>query len=106
MDTPYKDLLSDDECRQVRDFLVAPINEVAELTLEMNHLQVLPSQFTRKQDDLNELIDCHLALLSPARKLPYNIVQEIFKAASAANGHCTMSLTDSPLQISHVCRDW
>ncbi|KAJ7448002.1 hypothetical protein FB451DRAFT_767631 [Mycena latifolia] len=112
METPYKDLLytnivpSDEECRRIRDFVVAPMNEVAELNPEIARLQSLLGRLTRRRDDLKEVIDSHLALVSPARKLPHDIVREIFKVASSANPYSTMSLTQSPLQLSHVCRDW
>ncbi|KAJ7436562.1 hypothetical protein FB451DRAFT_188896 [Mycena latifolia] len=112
METPYKDLLytnivpSDEECRRIRDFVVAPMNELAELNPQIARLQSLLGRLTRRRDDLKEVIDSHLALVSPARKLPHDIVREIFKVASSANPYSTMSLTQSPLQLSHVCRDW
>ncbi|KAJ6467470.1 hypothetical protein DFH09DRAFT_1381452 [Mycena vulgaris] len=93
MDTPYRDILYtnsvplDDECQRIRDLLVAPMQEVADITPEIIRVQAHLDQLTRRRDHLTEFIDSHLALVSPARKLPHDILREIFK-------------------LSQVCRDW
>ncbi|KAJ6467464.1 hypothetical protein DFH09DRAFT_1381448 [Mycena vulgaris] len=97
---------SDNECQRIRDLVIAPMKEVADLTPEIIHAQAHPDQLTRKRDDLTEFIDSHLALVSPARKLPHDILREIFKVSSIpASGYLTLRIIESPLQISHVVVD-
>ncbi|KAJ7115288.1 hypothetical protein C8R44DRAFT_546079, partial [Mycena epipterygia] len=105
LDTPYKELLftnilpSDEECRRIRDFVVAPMKEVEELTKEITGL-------TQKRDRLAEFIDSHLALVSSARKVPHDILREIFAASLPSGGYAMMRRMESPLLGSHVCNDW
>ncbi|KAJ6583097.1 hypothetical protein DFH09DRAFT_1029548 [Mycena vulgaris] len=113
MDTPYRDILYtnsvplDDECQRIRDLLVAPMQEVADITPEIIRVQAHLDQLTRRRDHLTEFIDSHLALVSPARKLPHDILREIFKVSSIpSSGYPTLCNIESPLQLSQVCRDW
>ncbi|KAJ7106998.1 hypothetical protein C8R44DRAFT_555725, partial [Mycena epipterygia] len=112
MKTPYKDHLytnfapSDDECRRIRDLLVAPMKNLRDTKEEISRLRDALKQLIRKRDGLTELIDCHLALVSPARRLPQDILQEIFTACLPSQGLATMDSSESPLLISHVCSAW
>ncbi|KAJ7119712.1 hypothetical protein C8R44DRAFT_982371 [Mycena epipterygia] len=109
--TPYKDLLytniapSDDECRRIQDLLVAPTKELEDTTEEISRLPDPPNQLIHKRDALTEFIDSHLALVSPARRLPADIWREIFTAC-LPNEMPTMNSSKSPLLLSHVCSDW
>ncbi|KAJ7115290.1 hypothetical protein C8R44DRAFT_855321 [Mycena epipterygia] len=111
IDTPYKDLLytnivpSDEDCRRIRDLVVAPMKEVEELTEEIAHLQAIVDQLTHKRDGLAEFIDSHLALVACARRVPHDILGEIFMA-SLPSEHAVMHRRESPLLLSHVCSDW
>ncbi|KAJ7274872.1 hypothetical protein C8J57DRAFT_1592336 [Mycena rebaudengoi] len=70
---------SDDaECQQIRDFLVVPRKEAIDLAEQIAQTEKLLDELTRKHDDLTEFIDAHLALVSPARRLPDDVVREIF----------------------------
>ncbi|KAJ7134921.1 hypothetical protein C8R43DRAFT_956149 [Mycena crocata] len=111
MDSPYQDILytntipSDEECQRIRDIIATPMQELSNVTTEMSRLKIRLDQLADKRDQLTEFIDSHLALVSMARKVPHDIVREIFNAALPENGNLT-SLIDSPLQFTHICRDW
>ncbi|KAJ6561726.1 hypothetical protein B0H19DRAFT_1259372 [Mycena capillaripes] len=53
MDTPYN--------WHIRELLVGPQKEVADLTAEIQRLQALISQLAEKRDRLNEFINPHHA---------------------------------------------
>ncbi|KAJ7115272.1 hypothetical protein C8R44DRAFT_629305, partial [Mycena epipterygia] len=97
---------SDDECRRIRDLMVAPMKEVEELTEEITRLQALTDQLTYKRDGLAEFIESHLALVSSARKVPLDILREIFAASLPSGRHAIIHRRESPLLLSHVCSDW
>ncbi|KAJ7142224.1 hypothetical protein C8R44DRAFT_865587 [Mycena epipterygia] len=90
-------ILSDAECLSIRKLVVAPRKEVEDLTKETVCMQALLDQLVEKQNYLNEFIDAHLALLSPARRLPDDIVREIFIALLPANRNATMNTLESPV---------
>ncbi|KAJ6607799.1 hypothetical protein B0H10DRAFT_1745413, partial [Mycena sp. CBHHK59/15] len=107
----YKDFLhtnfvpSDDECRRIRDLVVAPMKELEDTAEEIARLRATFAQLTRKRDRLAEFIDSHLALVSGARRLPHDIMQEIF-TASLPHDHASMTCTESPLLLTHICMEW
>ncbi|KAJ7452899.1 hypothetical protein FB451DRAFT_1050704, partial [Mycena latifolia] len=112
LDQTYKDVLhtnfvpSDQECRRIRDFVVAPTDKLQETTEEIARLEALLEQLTRQRDELAEYIDSHLALVAPARRLPEDILREIFIATLPLDRHPGMSPRASPLLISRICNDW
>ncbi|KAJ6476603.1 hypothetical protein DFH09DRAFT_1468518 [Mycena vulgaris] len=112
MDSPVKDMLhtnavpSDLECDSIRYFLEGPQKELADLTEEIAHLESLLNQASSKRDRLKLFIDAHLALMSPVRKLPDDIVQTIFEATLPSTRHPTISSDESPLLLCQICQSW
>ncbi|KAJ7675226.1 hypothetical protein B0H17DRAFT_1081490 [Mycena rosella] len=100
--TPYRDLLhtntipSDAECQRIHELLVGPRKQVVNISDEIERLQGLIGDLTEKRDHLNSFIDAHLALVSPARRLPEDIVAEIFTAALPSDRNATMSGAEPP----------
>ncbi|KAJ7472634.1 hypothetical protein FB451DRAFT_1558820 [Mycena latifolia] len=111
-DTPFKDLLhtnavpSDAECQRIHELLVGPRKEVDKISDEIDHLQSLINELAGKRAHLTEFIDEHLALVSPARRLPEDVVAEIFTATLPSDRNAVMSGAESPLLLCHVCRAW
>ncbi|KAJ7919020.1 hypothetical protein B0H13DRAFT_268528 [Mycena leptocephala] len=112
MDTPFKELLhtnsvpSEAECQRIRELLFGPRKEAAELTNEIERVQTLLKELAMKRDALHEFIDAHLALISPARRLPEDVVAEIFTASLPADRNAIMSGAESPLLLCQVSRAW
>ncbi|KAJ7260107.1 hypothetical protein C8J57DRAFT_1184678 [Mycena rebaudengoi] len=104
MDSPYTSILhtntvpSDTECKRIRELLIQPCREAAELREEIQRLQ-------QKLESLDDSIDAHRALVSPARRIPDDIVQEIFKT-SLPPQNSAMSSAESPLLLCHICKAW
>ncbi|KAJ7253514.1 hypothetical protein C8J57DRAFT_625857 [Mycena rebaudengoi] len=97
---------NDAECQQIHDFLVDPRKEAAQLAEQIVHMQKVLEDLARKRDDLTEFIDAHLALVSPARRLPDDVVREIFVASLPANRNCAISAKESPLLLCTICQPW
>ncbi|KAJ6619994.1 hypothetical protein B0H10DRAFT_1739000, partial [Mycena sp. CBHHK59/15] len=112
MDSPFKDRLytnsvpSDADCQAIRTLLVGPRKAAADLMEEITRVHAMLEKLTQKYDQLNEFIDAHLALVSPVRRLPDDVVQEIFAASLPSNQNTTMSGAESPLLLCHICRAW
>ncbi|KAJ7253541.1 hypothetical protein C8J57DRAFT_1187214 [Mycena rebaudengoi] len=112
VESPFRHMLNtniipdDAECQQIRDFLVDPCKEAAHLAEQIARMQKALEELTRKRDDLTEFIDAHLALVSPARRLPDDVVREIFVASLPANRNCAISAQESPLLLCTICQSW
>ncbi|KAJ7157538.1 hypothetical protein C8R43DRAFT_921527 [Mycena crocata] len=112
MDSPFQNILytntipSDKECQRIRELLVGPRNDVADLTHEIERMQVLLNKLISKRERLNAFIDAHAALVSPVRRLPDDVVGEIFAAALPCDRNAIMSATEAPMLFSRVCRAW
>ncbi|KAJ6527189.1 hypothetical protein B0H19DRAFT_543874 [Mycena capillaripes] len=111
-DTPYKAFLhtnfvpSEDECRRIRDLVAHPKKELEETIKEIDHLRTTLGQLTAKRDRLAEFVDSHLALVSETRRLPNDIMGEIFLASLPNYRHISMAPAESPLLLTRICREW
>ncbi|KAJ7755568.1 hypothetical protein B0H16DRAFT_1828939 [Mycena metata] len=109
MDSPFKDILhtntapSDEDCQRIRELLAGPRREAAQLT---ERLHSLIKELTEKRDNLNECIDPHLALISPVRRLPHDVVAEIFAASLPPDRNAVIHAAESPLLLCHICQAW
>jgi hypothetical protein len=113
MDSPFKDILntntvpSDAECQRIHDLLSDPRRQCADLTEQIARLQKSLNDLTRDRNELQSFIDAHLALVSPARRLPDDVIREIFVAAlQVPSRNCVMSATEPPLLLCHISRAW
>ncbi|KAJ7140707.1 hypothetical protein C8R44DRAFT_761767 [Mycena epipterygia] len=69
-------------------------------------MQTLIENLVQKRDELNQFIDSHLALLSPARRLPPDVVRAIFTASLPSTRNSIMAGEDSPLLLCRICSAW
>ncbi|KAJ7447123.1 hypothetical protein B0H11DRAFT_2290284 [Mycena galericulata] len=110
--SPFDDILytnavpSDAECQRIHDLLVGPQKKAAVLAQEVVRVQSLLDELTAKRDQLNAFIDAHLALVSPVRRLPDDVVREIFVAALPSDRNAIMSEEEAPLLLSHISQGW
>ncbi|KAJ7512688.1 hypothetical protein B0H11DRAFT_2267764 [Mycena galericulata] len=110
--SPFRNVLytnsvpSDAECESIRTLLVGPRQEIAHLTDKIVATQAMLDDLMRKHAALNEFVTAHLALLSPIRRLPLDIMQEIFVACLPAAQNSMMAEADAPLLLCHVSRAW
>ncbi|KAJ7881264.1 hypothetical protein B0H14DRAFT_2705131, partial [Mycena olivaceomarginata] len=112
MYSPFQDILHtntipmDAECDSIHALLRGPRKEVVDLTEEIARLQSLVEKASQKRAKLEEFIDAHLALVSPFRRLPDDIVRAIFLATLPLTRNCTLSHMEGPLLLGRVCRWW
>ncbi|KAJ7699394.1 hypothetical protein B0H14DRAFT_2417654 [Mycena olivaceomarginata] len=84
MHSPYQKLLhtnlvpTDAECKNIRDFLQGPPQDLRYLTEEIAWLQALIDEASLRRSELQKFVDAHLALVSLVRRLPDETIQDIF----------------------------
>ncbi|KAJ7614728.1 hypothetical protein DFH06DRAFT_1368100, partial [Mycena polygramma] len=112
MNSPFKNILhtnitpSDAESRIIRNLVRSWRKELAQSTEEIDRLQFLIDEATRKRDELKQFIDAHLALVSPVRRLPGDIIREIFMATLSSTRNSAMSSKEAPLLLCQICQSW
>ncbi|KAJ7610523.1 hypothetical protein FB45DRAFT_334475 [Roridomyces roridus] len=112
MDSPFRALLhtnnvpSGRERHQIRYLLDESQVELDKLTQEITKLQSLLDITSKKRADLQDFMDPHEALLSPARRLPDDIVRVIFLASLPETRNSALVPQESPLLVSQICGAW
>ncbi|KAJ7091704.1 hypothetical protein C8R43DRAFT_1115080 [Mycena crocata] len=105
MESPFSQYLNtnyapgDSEVHLIRTHLSSHIQELARLDMLIRDL-------TSQRDLLNAYIDDHKALISPARRIPPDIVQEIFLACLPTGHNAVMASTEAPLLLCQICSAW
>ncbi|KAK7001449.1 hypothetical protein R3P38DRAFT_3049181, partial [Favolaschia claudopus] len=56
--------------------------------------------------ELSTYVDAHKALISPIRRMPPDILSEIFIACLPTHRNCVMSATEPPVLLGRVCSSW
>ncbi|KAJ7662952.1 hypothetical protein B0H17DRAFT_909987, partial [Mycena rosella] len=97
---------SDADCQRIRDLLAGPRKEAADLSAEISRIQELLDELTEKRDALDDFIAAHSALISPARRLPEDIVRDIFVACLPSNRNALILSDEAPLLLCQICSAW
>ncbi|KAJ6480300.1 hypothetical protein C8R45DRAFT_1005125 [Mycena sanguinolenta] len=99
-------ILSDIECTNIRSFLEGPLKDLNNVTGEINRLQSMIDDAVHRREKLRQFIDAHLALLSPVRRLPDDIVRSVFTATLPSTTNATISSDEAPVLLCRVCKSW
>ncbi|KAJ7649028.1 hypothetical protein DFH06DRAFT_1049677 [Mycena polygramma] len=132
MDSPFASILftntapSEADCEKIHALLAEKCKEISFLSQEIIRIQRsvedfdkayrpetrlgcdehLLDELTQKRDALNIFIDAHLSLVSPVRRLPEDIVREIFMACMPASSNAGMGVKEAPLLLCRICSGW
>jgi hypothetical protein len=112
MDSPFVPLLTtnyvptEQEAGIIAQLLVAPQNELYGLNVTIHHLENQLSHLRNRREHLQTAVDAHRAMVSCARRIPDEILQEIFVNTLPEAYLPQMSSTSVPMVLTHVCRRW
>ncbi|KAJ7898507.1 hypothetical protein B0H13DRAFT_2031678 [Mycena leptocephala] len=90
---------SDAEIDRIRAYLAPHEAKLA-------RLQSLIHDLTVQQDRVKAHIDSHRALMSYPRRLPQDVVEQIFLACLPTRHNSVMSVAEAPLLLGHICSAW
>ncbi|KAJ7823974.1 hypothetical protein B0H14DRAFT_1306829 [Mycena olivaceomarginata] len=90
---------SDAEIDFIRVELVSHTQELARIN---EHIRALSAQ----RDKIQAYIEPYRALISHPRRLPVDILREIFIACLPANRNAVMSAREAPLLLGRICSAW
>ncbi|KAK6996917.1 hypothetical protein R3P38DRAFT_3068450, partial [Favolaschia claudopus] len=104
-ESPFKSHLNtnyiptDPEISQIRAHLLPHEAELASLDALIQDLCV-------QRDRVKDYVDSHKALISHPRRLPQDILEEIFLACLPTAHNAVMSVTEPPLLLGRICGRW
>ncbi|KAF7330807.1 hypothetical protein MVEN_02419900 [Mycena venus] len=61
---------------------------------------------TEERDTLLDFVEAHKALMSPIRRLPFDIIEGIFVACLSTHRNCVMSAQEAPVILGRICSSW
>ncbi|KAJ7796606.1 hypothetical protein B0H14DRAFT_2207658, partial [Mycena olivaceomarginata] len=96
----------DEEVLEIKSHLVEPTQRLRRLDEMIADLQKTIDKLVEERDNLGIYVDAHKALISPVRRVPLDIVQEIFVACLPTHRNCVMSASEAPVLLGRICSSW
>jgi len=100
------DIPSESTIREVRESLKAPLIEIQEIEVEIQRLCELVETMKIKRKTIQKRIDDHNIILSPVRRLPLDVLHEIFFHCLPTHRNPIMTSSESPLLLTQICSSW
>ncbi|KAJ7115392.1 hypothetical protein C8R44DRAFT_223539 [Mycena epipterygia] len=104
--TNYVPSLESVERAQIQEFCAKALQKISEVSAEITLDNERLRWSTGRHAILRGIVDPYLALISPMRALPTEILQEIFIACLPECHNSVMHITQAPLLLGRVCSSW
>ncbi|KIM77164.1 hypothetical protein PILCRDRAFT_77007, partial [Piloderma croceum F 1598] len=84
--------------------------DILKLDDEMSRLQMVMGQLAAERQSLERSLEEHRSIVAPIRRIPPDVLSEIFtfcadNSGSNYNSKC-FDVTQAPMQLSFVCNKW
>ncbi|KAJ6526963.1 hypothetical protein DFH09DRAFT_1187235 [Mycena vulgaris] len=96
----------DEEIREIQGLIFQSSSRLQRLDDQLADLQKAIERLTKERDSLSNYVEAHKSLISPARRLPLDIIQEIFVACIPTHRNCVMSAREAPVLLGRICSSW
>ncbi|KIM35524.1 hypothetical protein M413DRAFT_348408 [Hebeloma cylindrosporum] len=98
---------SDEEVHHIKNsILPVPTAKLADLDIEINRIQEVLSNLMEQRQSLSTEIEGYRSLISPARRLPIDILQEIFLHTLPTAHNAVIDPHMCPLLLTRICNGW
>ncbi|KAJ7633455.1 hypothetical protein DFH06DRAFT_1222851 [Mycena polygramma] len=97
---------SDKEVLEINDLLVEPRHRLKQLDDKIANLQKAMDELAEEREGVDAFVSAHNALISPLRRMPLDIIQEIFLACLPTHRNCVMSASEAPVLLGRICSSW
>ncbi|KAF8138032.1 hypothetical protein K438DRAFT_1638576 [Mycena galopus ATCC 62051] len=96
----------DEEVLEIQSLLVEPLSRLQSLDNRIAELQKAIDELAEERTAVQAYVDAHKALISPIRRLPPEMLQEIFVACLPTHRNCAMSTMEAPILLGRICSSW
>ncbi|KIM41000.1 hypothetical protein M413DRAFT_37267, partial [Hebeloma cylindrosporum] len=96
----------EDTVREVTNFLAGPWQDLAYVDDEIQRLWELLDQAQWQRNQTVDFINTYNVILSPIRRIPTDILHEIFSYCPTTHRNPVMSTKEAPLILTQICRSW
>ena len=109
---PFSSLLDsnyiplDEEVIQINDFLAQPRKQLKEMKAEMDRLQAELDSVKSKYYNLYHQISSCASLVTLPRRIPDDVLQEIFYQTLPTDRNAFLDKNAAPLIFTRICRQW
>ncbi|KAJ7140816.1 hypothetical protein C8R44DRAFT_761931, partial [Mycena epipterygia] len=100
MSSPFASKLGTNYCPTDEE-----ITEIQSLIVEPA-LRKAINKLAEERTSLGAYVESHKALISPVRRLPLDVIQEIFAACIPTHRICVMSAREAPVLLGRICSSW
>ncbi|KAJ7140792.1 hypothetical protein C8R44DRAFT_761894 [Mycena epipterygia] len=97
---------TDEEMTEIQSLIVEPGLRLQRLDDEIADLQKAIDKLAEERASLDAYVEAHKALISPVRRLPLDVIQEIFVACIPTHRNCVMSAREAPVLLGRICSSW
>ncbi|KAJ7062346.1 hypothetical protein C8F01DRAFT_128306 [Mycena amicta] len=97
---------TDDEVHEINVLLAEPSEQLRQLDSKIDDLRKAMEELVVERNRIGEFVDAHKALISPMRRIPIDVLQEIFVACLATERNCIMSASEAPILLGRICSSW
>jgi len=97
------DIPSESTIREVTESLKAPLTELQEIEIEIQRLCELVETMKIKREAIQKRIDDHNIILNPVRRLPLDVLHEIFFHCLPTHRNPIMKSSESPVLLTRIC---
>ncbi|KAK7006196.1 hypothetical protein R3P38DRAFT_3037251, partial [Favolaschia claudopus] len=94
------------EYAAIPEILVEPRKKLAALDGEIQQIEQHLAEIRGKREVLAADIDAHVALLSPIRRIPEDVLRDIFVSSVPRTRNAVLSCSEAPLLLCNVSSGW
>ncbi|KAF8968486.1 hypothetical protein BDZ97DRAFT_1915951 [Flammula alnicola] len=97
---------TDEEIIQLTQLLSEPTSKLDMLQKEIDRVHCLLEDLSNRHEALSHEIENHRALMSPIRRLPVDVIQEIFAHCLPMEHNPIISRHECPILLTQICSGW
>ncbi|KAF9009932.1 hypothetical protein BDQ17DRAFT_1273594, partial [Cyathus striatus] len=94
------------ELENIKNLLEASTKEIRHLDHEIARLDKQLDILKEKRSKVQDLLEQYQALVSPARRLSQDVLEEIFLACLPEDRNPCMTVTEAPILLTRICSSW
>ena len=100
------DVHSESAMLEVTESLKAPLSELQKVEAEIQRLGELMETMKMKGQNIQKIINDYNIILSPVRRLPADVLHEIFFHCLPTLHNPIVKYSESPLLLTRICSSW